>query len=42
MFIAMMDKRRHVPPPAQMDVAIPANMRAGRLLEGDLRRGSAK
>ena len=42
MFIAMMDKRRHAPPPAQMDDAIPANMRAGRLLEGDLRRGSAK
>ena len=29
-FIAMM-KRRHSPPPAQMEVAIPANMRAGRL-----------
>jgi len=31
-FIAMMNKR-HSPPPAQMDVAIPANMRAGRLPE---------
>lgn len=31
-FIAMM-KRRHSPPPAQMEVAIPANMRAGRLSE---------
>lgn len=31
-FIAMM-KRRHLPPPAQMEVAIPANIRAGRLSE---------
>ena len=31
-FIALM-KRRHSPPPAQMDVAIPANMRAGRQAE---------
>lgn len=31
-FIAMM-QRRHSAPPAQMDVAIPANMRAGRLPE---------
>jgi len=31
-FIAIMNKRRS-PPPAQMDVAIPANMRAGRLPE---------
>ena len=29
-FIGMM-QRRHSPPPAQMEVAIPANMRAGRL-----------
>lgn len=28
-FVEMMNKR-HVPPPAKMDVAIPANMRAGR------------
>jgi sulfur dioxygenase len=31
-FIAIM-KRRHLPPPAQMEVAIPANIRAGRLSE---------
>ena len=31
-FVALM-KRRHSPPPAQMDVAIPANMRAGRQSE---------
>jgi glyoxylase-like metal-dependent hydrolase (beta-lactamase superfamily II) len=41
MFIAMMN-RRHAPPPAQMDTAIPANMRAGRLAEGDLRPASTK
>jgi glyoxylase-like metal-dependent hydrolase (beta-lactamase superfamily II) len=43
-YIAMMNKR-HVPPPAKMDIAIPANMRAGRLqdsLEKDLRRASTK
>ena len=33
MFIAMMNKRQ-VPPPAQMDIAIPANMRAGRRPKG--------
>jgi glyoxylase-like metal-dependent hydrolase (beta-lactamase superfamily II) len=31
-FIATMNQR-HVPPPAQMEIAIPANMRAGRLAQ---------
>ncbi len=35
-FIAMMNGR-HGPPPAQMDIAIPANMRAGRLPEARTR-----
>jgi sulfur dioxygenase len=41
MFIAMMNKR-HAPLPAQMDIAIPANMRAGRLTEGVPRPASTK
>src|SRR5215831_14464967 len=38
-FVEMMNNR-HVPPPAKMEIAIPANMRAGRSLDSSPNRRS--